>query len=231
MHPLLTQVPGVGELKSIGELGQLVVIALVALVIAIALVIALYAIIRSQKSASDNDSADRGLLKQMIDLATSYKTESAEARDAYKAEAAATRAVVQESNDTLRGLTHATNEQTGKINEQVSEIKLLRKNFADYQTLNSDTISGLRSDFEGLKKEVLEHVQNLLEISEANAKRHVVADADRVEIHKKLDAILDLVAPPPPPATVTNIINATTTDPATADGSATAEGSEGRPAA
>lgn len=160
------------------DLGAVGIVALAVLVLAITLY-------RLVKSTGDSDIQDKGILKQMIDLATSYKSESADAREAYRQEAIATRNVVQESNDTHRAMIESMNIQTG-------EIRLLRSDFKNYQTLNSDTISGLRTDFDTLRKEVVEHVERLIKQSEENAQDHVESKKDRAELHRKLDLIIDM---------------------------------------
>jgi hypothetical protein len=122
-----------------------------------------------------------------------------------------TNTAIEHSNETNTLQTQATNFQTGVIQGVDKNIvglgtqfENLSRNFGNYQTLQSDTISGFRLDLDAFKTEVITHVQQLMAISEANAKRHVTADSERVEIKAMLAEIITLVnniKPPPVPAT------------------------------
>jgi phage host-nuclease inhibitor protein Gam len=183
------QVPTADDVTQIGELGQLVIIALVALFVAVALITAVIVLYRVIKMFGDNNREDNTLLRQFMDLVGTFRSESAEARDAYKQEAAATRAVVQESNESSRAMTQAMNVQT-------DEIRLLRSDFKDYQTINADEIENFGVGLEAFKTEVSGLIQNLVEVITKNAE---YANKDRDEIHRKLDRIIDLYAQKAPP--------------------------------
>lgn len=171
-------------------------------------------------NSGKSDEREDGLLKQLIDLATSYKTESAEARDAYKAEAAATRLVVQESNDTLRKLTEATNVQTGEIRKVPVAIDLLRQDFKDYQVITADEIEGvskgletIQQGYESVRAEMVTfrgEIQTSIEtmLTKLGSTNAFVEQA--VQEHKailaKLDYIITLL-PNPTPASTVNITN------------------------
>jgi hypothetical protein len=122
------------DLASIGKLGEVAIVSLAVIILSLVL-------LRVVRNMGEGDKADRGLLKQMIDLATSYKSESATREEAYRVEAAATRAVVQESNDMQRQNITALTKVVDATNVQTGEIRLLRGDFKNYQTLQNDTIS------------------------------------------------------------------------------------------
>lgn len=190
------------------------------ILIAIALVYLARTFMSFVTNTGKKDEREDGILKQMIDLATSYKQESAEARDAYKAEAAANRAVVQESNDTLRALMEATNIQTGEIRKLPEEIKLLRADFKDYQVINADEIEGfgqkledLRAEMVSFKGDIQSSIDKMLEqitvtnnFVEQAVNEHQVIIATGKELMAKADHIISLL-PPPPPASIINITN------------------------
>jgi hypothetical protein len=181
------------------KLGEVLIISLALLVLARAFLVYV-------SNSGKSDEREDGLLKQLIDLATSYKTESAEARDAYKAEAAATRAVVQESNDTLRALTEATNVQTGEIRKVPIVIDLLRQDFKDYQVITADEIEGIRAEMVTFRSEIKTSIDDmLLKMGSTNAN---VAEAvkDHQVIIGKLDVIIQHLTPNPTPG---KIIDAT----------------------
>lgn len=188
--------------------------------IAIALVYLARTFMNFVKNTGEKDMRDDGILKQMIDLATSYKQESAEARDAYKAEAAANRAVVQESNDTLRALIEATNIQTGEIRKLPEEIKGLRADFKDYQVINADEIEGfgqrleaLRTEMVSFKGDIQTSIDKMLEqitvtndfVEQAVNEHQIIIETGRALL-AKADEIIRLLPPPPPPP-ATNIVN------------------------
>lgn len=200
--------------------------------LAIALVYLARTFMSFVKNTGEKDMRDDGILKQMIDLATSYKQESAEARDAYKAEAAANRAVVQESNDTLRALTDATNVQTGEIRKLPEAITGLRADFKDYQVINADEIEGfglklesLRTEMVAFKGDIQTSIEKMLEqitvtndFVEQAVNEHQIIIAAGKTLLDKADQIIKLLPPPP------NITNtgAATEKPADAEGSAAA---------
>lgn len=174
--------------------------------IAIALVILARAFLVYVRDSGKSDEREDGLLKQLIDLATSYKTESAEARDAYKAEAAATRQVVQESNDTLRALTEATNVQTGEIRKVPVAIDLLRQDFKDYQVITADEIEGIRTEMMSFKTDIQGSIDRMLDKLGTTNSFVEQAVQDHKVILAKLDDIIKLL-PPTPPASNVNITN------------------------
>lgn len=195
------------------------------ILIAIALVYLARTFMSFVNNTGKKDEREDGILKQMIDLATSYKQESAEARDAYKAEAAANRAVVQESNDVLRALMEATNIQTGEIRKLPEEIKLLRADFKDYQVINADEIEGFglkldavraemvtfKGDIEASMKRMLEQITVTNDFVEQAVNEHqTIIETGKVLI-AKADHIISLL-PPPQPASVINITNTAAPD-------------------
>lgn len=219
--PLLAQIPipTVTQVTDLGKLGEVVLIALALLGAAIAIIVLAIVLFRVVKNSGDGDKADRGLLKEMIDLATSYKSESAEARDAYRQEAAATRAVVQESNEAqretnavLKDLTHATNEQTGEIRKLPAEIQGLRFDFKEYQSINADEIEGfgrkledLRTEMVAFKGDIQASIEKMLEqitvtnnfVEQAVNEHQTIIDAGK-QLIAKADHIISLFPPTPP---------------------------------
>ncbi len=206
---IIAQLPNLASPTTIdwNNISQVVVIAL-------ALVYISRAFLSFVKNTGEKDKREDGILKQMIDLATSYKSESAEARDAYKAEAAATRMVVQESNDTLRGLTEATNIQTGEIRKLPTAIEMLRFDFKNYQTINADEIEGFGQKLEALRGEMVTfrgEIQQDVDVilKSLNTTNHFVQQAvseheqiikrfdENKVILAKLDQIISLLPPPP----------------------------------
>lgn len=193
--------------------------------VAIALIYLARTFMSFVNNTGKKDEREDGILKQMIDLAQSYKQESAEARDAYKAEAAANRAVVQESNDVLRSVVEATNVQTGEIRKLPTAIEALRADFKNYQVINADEIEGfgriiatLQGEMVSFKGDVQESINKMLasidenntfvkrisdEVQEAVNEHQVIIDAGR-QILKRCDEIIALLPPPPPNVTVIN---------------------------
>lgn len=193
--------------------------------VAIALIYLARTFMSFVNNTGKKDEREDGILKQMIDLAQSYKQESAEARDAYKAEAAANRAVVQESNDVLRTLIEATNIQTGEIRKLPTSIDALRADFKNYQVINADEIEGfgriietLQGEMVSFKGEVQASIDKMLqsidanntfvqkisnEVHEAVNDHQVIIDAGK-QILRRCDEIIALLPPPPPNVTVIN---------------------------
>ncbi len=126
-----------------------------------------------------------------------------------------TNSAIEHSNTTNTLQTEATNFQTGVIQgmdknivKMGGQFDHLSRSFGDYQTLQSDTISGFRLDLDAFKLEVITHMQRLMSISESNATRHETADTERVEIKSMLGEIITLVnniKPPTPPPIEANV--------------------------
>lgn len=194
--PLLTQLPVFDTPTDWAKVGEVAIVA-------VALVLVARAFLLFVKNTGENDARETGLLKQMIDLATSYKTESTEAREAYRQEAAATRAVVQESNteqragrETLTKLIEATHEQTG-------ELRLLRFDFKERQSVYADEIEGfkniielLRGEMVVFKGEIKTEIEQMLTSEGATRARVNEAVNNHDLIFAKLDNIIALFPQP-----------------------------------
>lgn len=172
-------------------------------IVAIALVLVARAFLLFVKNVGENDARETGLLKQMIDLATSYKTESTEAREAYRQEAAATRAVVQESNSEQRATRETLTKVIEATHEQTGELRLLRFDFKERQSVYADEIESfknvielLRGEMVVFKGEIKTEIEQMLTSEGATRERvdHAVNNHDL--IFAKLDNIIALFPQP-----------------------------------
>lgn len=127
------------------------------------------------------------LMKQLIELITSQKEMVASASKA-----------VEHSNETNRLVTLATNEQTG-------ELRLLRKDFSAYQTLQTDTTAQLVDRFDSFDTQ-LEGLKKLIESNAGDHKEILDALLKMAEGMKAVhDDVRRLLPAPTPPTT--NIVN------------------------
>lgn len=194
------------DLASIGKLGEVAIVSLAVIILSLVL-------LRVVKNMGEGDKQDKGLLKQMIDLATSYKSESAESRDAYKQEAAATREVIHESNDIQRQTNTVLTELTKATNEQTGEVRLLRKDFSAFSVLQTDTTAALVDRFNSFDTQF----EGLKALIERNAGDHTDIKDALLKMAEGIKAMHDDVLKLLPVSTITNIVN---TAPAAPDASA-----------
>jgi len=202
---LLSQIPTIQQVNDLGKLGEVVLIALALLAAAVAIIVLAIVLYRVVRASGDGDKEDRGLLREMIELATSYKAESSEARDAYKQEAAATRAVIQESNDINRETNIVLTDLTKSTNEQTGEVRLLRKDFASYQTLQTDTTAQLVERFSTFETQF----DGIIKLIERNAGDHSEIKEALKDMAKGMRAMHEDVRKlmPPLPPTVIQVNN------------------------
>lgn len=105
---------------------------------------------------------------------------------------------VEHSNETNRLVTVATNEQTG-------ELRLLRKDFSAYQTLQTDTTAQLVERFDTFDTKFA----GITQLIERNAGDHTELKDALLQLKDGLkelhDDVRKLIPPPPPPAIVNNV--------------------------
>lgn len=210
---LLAQVPGDNSLKVLTDAGAVTILAIALLALA-------YALLQSQRNKSRDEDAENTRLDKLIDSLLSVFSELKNDRLEH-------RKVIAENSETQRLVVAAANEQT-------SEVRLLRKDFSNYQQLQTETVQNMRDELVSFKGEIQDAINKMLDqitvtnsfVEQAVNEHQVIIDNGRTiiatgkSLMDKADQIIALL-PPPPPASVINITNAAASDkPAAADGEA-----------
>ncbi len=209
MNPLQSQIfPTINDFKSLGDLGYLVVIALVAFILAVVILLVVFVQFRQATARAKSEEKEDSRIDKLIDrLVEIFSTLNAEQGNSRK--------VISENSETQRLVVVATNEQT-------SEVKLLRADFKNYQSLQSDTVHNLREEMVSFKGEVQGAIDKMLgqisttnEFVERAVSEHQIIIAASKDIMGKVDEIIARLSPIPP----ANVVNINTAPP-TADGEA-----------
>lgn len=130
-----------------------------------------------------------------------------------------TSARLDHNDETERLMTEAINGNTGEMRQQTSEIRLLRRDFKDYQTVTADEIEQVTTGYENIRAEMVSFKSEiqasidrmLAQIESTNQAVETTKEAvqQAVQEHRvilsKLDDIIKLLPPPPPNTTTINI--------------------------
>jgi len=198
---LLAQIPADNSLKVLTDAGAVSILAIALLALA-------YALLQSQRNKSRDEDAENSRLDKLIDSLLSVFSELKNDRLEH-------RKVIAENSDTQRLVVTATNEQT-------SEVRLLRKDFSNYQQLQTETVQNVRDELVSFKGEIQDAINKMLEqitvtndfVEQAVNEHQTIIENGKTIIATgrvlidKANHIISLL-PPPPPASVININTAT----------------------
>jgi len=198
---LLAQIPADNSLKVLTDAGAVSILAIALLALA-------YALLQSQRNKSRDEDAENSRLDKLIDSLLSVFSELKNDRLEH-------RKVIAENSDTQRLVVTATNEQT-------SEVRLLRKDFSNYQQLQTETVQNVRDELVSFKGEIQDAINKMLEqitvtndfVEQAVNEHQTIIENGKTIIATgrvlidKANHIISLL-PPPPSASVININTAT----------------------
>lgn len=193
----LAQLPGDTSLKLLTDAGAVTILAIALLALA-------YALVRSQLNKSKDEDAENTRIDKLIDrLVDVFGT--------FQTELVSNRKVIAENSETQKLVVAATNEQT-------NEVRLLRKDFSNYQQLQTETVQNMRDELVSFKSEIQDAINKMLEqitvtndfVEQAVNEHQTIIENGKTVIATgkvlidKANHIIALLPPPPPNVTIVN---------------------------